>query len=203
MLFDLHAHTNRYSDCGQMSPEEYIEIARKKGLSGICLTEHDKFWPENEYLELCKTAKDLIIINGNEKRCWDGDAIQGDFLIFGCRIQPERLTIKRLTKIVHDAGGIVIAAHPFRSILGVTEELIYKIELDAIEAYSSNMEPWQTQLACSVAEKMNIPVVGSSDAHISKLVGYSTTKFNKPVKNEEDFVNAVKSRQFIPVPHEG
>lgn len=185
-----------------MSPQEYIKTAKKKGLDGICLTEHCKFWPEDEYLKLCDEANGLVIINGNEQRCWDGDEVTGDFLVFGCRFNLEKTTIEELIKAVHDSGGIIIAAHPFRAIYGVKEELIYKLELDAIEGYSSSMELWQMKLAELVSKKMNKPLIGSSDAHTKDLVGYSVTKFTVPVKDEKTFVDAIKNRQFSAVPHQ-
>lgn len=203
MFFELHAHTTRYSSCSRMTPEEYIEAARKKSLSGICLTEHDNFWDEEEYKQFCEKAEGLIVINGNEKRCWDGDRIQGDFLVFGCKEDFGKITIDQLIKIVHRKGGIVIAAHPFREMLGVSEKLIYSLDLDAIEMYSSNQEPWQTKLAITVANKMKLPIIGASDAHIPELVGYSVTEFKIPVKNEQDFIKAIKNRQFVALPHGG
>lgn len=203
MLFELHAHTTRYSSCSHMSPEEYIGTAREKGLSGVCLTEHCTFWPEDEFAGLCSKSRGLVIINGNEQRCWDGEVIQGDFLVFGCRFNLERPTAGQLINLVHKEGGVVIAAHPFRDVLGVSEDLIYQLDLDAIEVYSSNQEPWQTKLALGIAEKMDIPVISGSDAHIADLVGYTITKFSVPIKNEMDFVNAIKNREFIIIPHGG
>lgn len=203
MFFELHAHTTRYSSCAHMSPEEYIIASKGKGLSGICLTEHNIFWPEDEFARLCSKSLGLVIINGNEQRCWDGEVIQGDFLVFGCRFNLERPTAGQLINLVHKEGGIVIAAHPFRDLLGVSEDLIYQLDLDAIEVYSSNQEPWQTQLAFSIAEKMDIPVISGSDAHVVDLVGYTITKFNVPIRNEMDFVNAIKNRKFVVIPHGG
>lgn len=200
MLFELHAHTTKYSSCSHMDPEEYIEAARGKGLAGVCLTEHNTFWPEDEYREFCREAEGLIVINGNEQRCWDGDVIQGDFLVFGCRFNLERPTASQLIELVHSAGGIVIAAHPFREMLGVSEDLIYQLALDAVEVYSSNQELWQTRLACSVAKKMDIPIISGSDAHVPELVGYSVTRFTIPIRDERDFVNAIKNRQFSAIP---
>lgn len=202
MLFELHAHTIRYSSCSHMSPEEYIKAAKEKGLTGICLTEHSMFWPEEEYRALCENVDGLVIINGNEQRCWDGDIIQGDFLVFGCRFRFEKPTAIELIDFVHKAGGVVIAAHPFRELLGVSEDLIYQLDIDAIEVYSSNQEPWQTVLACSIAKKKGIPVISGSDAHVPELVGYSVTRFTVPIKGEKDFVDAIKDRRFVCVPHE-
>ena len=39
MIFDLHTHTN-YSD-GLFSPKEVVDLAIKKGLDGIAITDHD------------------------------------------------------------------------------------------------------------------------------------------------------------------
>lgn len=195
--FEIHAHTTRYSTCSHMEPEEYIDAARKKGLSGICVTEHNTFWEEKEFKKLCQYGNDLVIINGIEQRCWDGDVLQGDFLVYGCKFHLDRPTVHQLIDIVHKSGGIVIAAHPFRQDLGVSEELVHHLDLDALEVYSCNQEPWQTELAISTAEKMDIPVIAGSDAHIPEFVGYSATEFTVPVGNEQDFLNAIRNRHFI------
>ncbi len=196
MLFELHGHTTRYSKCSQMSPAEYIQAARKKGLQGICLTEHNTFWPEDEYKRFCHQAEGLVVINGNEQRCWDGDQIQGDFLVFGCRFQYWEPTAAQLIELVHRQGGIIIAAHPFRAGLGVSEELIYQLDLDALEVYSCSQEPWQTKLVYQAAKKMNIPVIAASDTHSPELVGCSTTEFTVAIQNEQDFVQAINRGQF-------
>lgn len=193
----MHAHTTRYSGCSYMEPEVYIDAAREKGLGGICITEHNTFWPESEFNELCHYGKGLIIINGIEQRCWNGEVLQGDFLVYGCRFQLERPTIHQLIDIVHKSGGVVAAAHPFREGLGVSEKLVCQIDLDGLEIFSCNQEQWQTKLTVSIAQKMNIPVIAGSDAHMPEQVGYSVTEFTVPVKDEQDFVNAIKNRQFV------
>lgn len=197
MLFEIHAHTTRYSACSHMEPMEYIDAAREKGLDGVCITEHNNFWKEKEFRELCQYGDGLLIINGIEQRCWGaGDELQGDFLVYGCRFHMERPTADQLIDIVHKSGGIVIAAHPFREALGVSEELVYQLDLDALEVYSCNQEPWQTELAKKTAQKMDIPVIAGSDAHVPELVGYGITEFTVPIRNEHDFVTAIKNRQF-------
>lgn len=201
MLFELHGHTTRYSSCSQMSPVEYLRAARDRGLAGICLTEHNTFWPEAEFAELCKAARGLVIINGNEQRCWDGDFLQGDFLVYGSRFHLERPTAQQLVDIVHNAAGIIVAAHPFRGELGVSEELVYQLDLDALEVYSCCQEPWQTKLAYEISQKIDMPLIASSDAHVPELVGYSAIEFTVSVHNEQEFVAAIKKRQFQLRPH--
>ena len=40
MRIDLHIHS-RYSSDGVLDPEEIIEIARRRGLDGIAITDHN------------------------------------------------------------------------------------------------------------------------------------------------------------------
>lgn len=202
MLFEMHAHTTRYSACGKMDPEEYIDTAREMAIGGLCFTEHNTFWDEDEIERLRRYAGDIVLINGNEQRCWEGDFIQGDFLVYGCRFRIERPEIHELVKIVHEKGGIIIAAHPFREMLGISAELISEIDLDGLEVHSSNQEPWQTGLAKKIAKERNLALVAGSDAHRSDYVGYSLTDFTAEIKDEKDLVRAIKNKQIKLVPHE-
>ena len=51
MIIDLHNHTYPKSDDSFISPDELIIKAKDIGLDGICLTEHDSFWT-NDDIEL-------------------------------------------------------------------------------------------------------------------------------------------------------
>ena len=44
MLIDIHTHTYPVSDDSLLSPEELIMQAKKVGLDGVCITDHDGFW---------------------------------------------------------------------------------------------------------------------------------------------------------------
>lgn len=64
MYFDLHVHTN-HSD-GIFSPQKVIELAIKKGLCGIAITDHDTITGIIPALEYCKNFNDFTIIPGIE-----------------------------------------------------------------------------------------------------------------------------------------
>ena len=50
---DLHLHTRRYSPCAELvPPEEIASSARRAGLSGVVLTDHDVLWSIEETKEL-------------------------------------------------------------------------------------------------------------------------------------------------------
>ena len=48
MVIDLHIHTKGLSPCSEMDAEEAVLEAKRIGLDGICFTEHNKPWPDNE-----------------------------------------------------------------------------------------------------------------------------------------------------------
>ena len=64
MIFDLHVHTT-YSD-GLLSPKEVVDLARRKGLNGIAITDHDTVEGINSALKVSKGFKDFYLIPGIE-----------------------------------------------------------------------------------------------------------------------------------------
>src|SRR5437667_6169476 len=78
MKFDLHMHTTRHSLDSQMDPFVLVRQARKVGLDGVVITEHDWLWTEPELDELRSAAPGLIILAGVEVT-----AAEGHFLAYG------------------------------------------------------------------------------------------------------------------------
>ena len=68
MIFDLHIHTRKYSDCSFINPEELILQAAAARLDGLALTEHGMRWPDKEFDGLQKLADScgILLINGQE-----------------------------------------------------------------------------------------------------------------------------------------
>ncbi len=64
MKFDLHLHTT-YSD-GRLSPTEIVDLAFKKGLSGIAITDHDTIAGVEEAIKQSKNYNNFKVIPGIE-----------------------------------------------------------------------------------------------------------------------------------------
>lgn len=64
MRFDLHVHTN-HSD-GKLSPSEMIDIAVRKGLSGIAITDHDTTTGIDEAIYRSNIYNNFKVIPGIE-----------------------------------------------------------------------------------------------------------------------------------------
>ena len=65
MIIDLHVHTRPYSDDSDLDPQELLQQAKRSGLDGICLTEHDFFWKEEDIAQLSH-EHDFLIFAGVE-----------------------------------------------------------------------------------------------------------------------------------------
>jgi len=72
LKYDLHMHTV-YSRDGAIKPADAIRIAKKRGLDGIAVTDHDTIRGGLEALKL--RPEDLDVIVGAEIKTDRGDVI--------------------------------------------------------------------------------------------------------------------------------
>ena len=109
MRIDLHTHTSPRSPCSSVDPLDLVREASRRGLDGICLTEHQVLWQPHEVTELAAETP-VKIFRGNEFT-----TNQGDILVFGFDEDlQDLLMIEELRDRVTATGGFMIAAHPFR-----------------------------------------------------------------------------------------
>ena len=201
-VFDLHIHTQKYSDCSFIHPEDLIAQALDAGLQGIALTEHGMRWPDEEFAKLQKQAQPhgLVLINGQEISARnERNEREGDFLVFGIKHSlTGRYTAAQLVERVHAQDGIVIAAHPYKlSRRGKTHyygagNKIYHLSLDAIELYHPDHSSLAVTNVQKAMQQLGIPGVGGSDAHKIFDVGICVTLFDQRIVNENDFIEQIR-----------
>ena len=75
MKFDLHLHTRRHSPDSVTDPFDLLDSARKAGLDGVVITEHDYLWTEAELDELRAFAPGLVVLAGVEVAARGGDVL--------------------------------------------------------------------------------------------------------------------------------
>ena len=56
MLIDMHMHEMRYSKDSFLCLEQMVELARSRGLDGICITDHDSMGIKEFAGEYSKTT---------------------------------------------------------------------------------------------------------------------------------------------------
>jgi predicted metal-dependent phosphoesterase TrpH len=195
MKFDLHLHTSRYSPDSETDPYDLLKSARRAGLDGVVLTEHDKLWPEAELEELRKAEPGLVILGGVEIT-----GRGGDMLVYGITDisnLPRGVTWVELVKEVRRQGGAAVAAHPNR--WGQPFEKLIRetgVELDGIEIMSNNMEPELRREAKEVLKRHpEYAQLGNSDSHAPWSVGCCCTEFDAVIRSNADLVAAIKSKK--------
>jgi len=202
MRVDLHVHTTPRSPCSILDPHDLIRGAASAGLDGICLTEHQALWTREDAATLAREGG-IKIFRGNEFT-----TNQGDILVFGFYEEiKELLMIRDLRERVLDAGGFMIAAHPFRGFktfgigqLQMTLEQACKRKVfgfvDAIEIGNGKLSPMENEMAAKVAEHLGLLGTAGSDAHRMEEVGKWVMDFEQDIDTEEDLVKELKAGRF-------
>lgn len=206
-VIDLHVHTSPASRCSCAPVDLLIEEAKRIGLDGICLTDHNSLWSPMQVEEL-RRKHDFLVLRGNEIT-----TDQGDVLVFGFEQDIKGIVrLEELRNNVAEAGGFIIAAHPFRGFLtfgvdqlGLTlqeakERPVFR-RVDAVEVMNSKVTEKENTFAARVAEALGLPGTGGSDAHEVGEVGICATRFPKAkgIRNEGELIEALKQGSYSPV----
>ena len=204
MKADLHLHTNRYSGCSNIDPVEALRRAEAVGLAMIALTEHGIRWPDAELAALVEQSrvKNLVVIPGEEAACYSkAGRFQGEFLVFG---YPESLgssrSAEQLIDLVHGAGGVVIAAHPFKpaergnGFYGCGD-LLDRLDVDGLEIEHPGYGDHERRLALEAMRRKGVAGLGCGDAHDLRDIGACWTGLNEGVIDAETLFRAIRSRE--------
>jgi predicted metal-dependent phosphoesterase TrpH len=192
MLVDLHCHTAPLSACSALTPEQLITLARERGLDAICLTEHDRWWAEEERQQLAALL-DFPVFAGVELT-----TDMGHVLAFGLDPAPTSLGTGRAAfEHAQACGGLLYLAHPARDgLLRVTAETIEFFE--SVEAVNGSDSRLQNMAASGLARGFRLPGIGGSDAHAPEEVGRAATRLARPIRSQADLVAALRQGSYEP-----
>jgi predicted metal-dependent phosphoesterase TrpH len=203
MLIDLHIHTNPKSPCSSMTLDQVVEEAKRIGLDGVCLMEHDILWPDEE-ITLARLKYKFLILKGYEISSFDGH-----FLAYGYKeLVAPYLEIREIREILLPSEGFLAIAHPFREFLvaGI-EEIGLKVEeeakkalfqfVDGIEVLNGRVSKKANKFTKKVNSILNLKEIGGSDAHEIYEIGKIVTDFKSfDIKNETDLVRELKMGSY-------
>ena len=209
MLIDLHTHSYPHSDDSFMSVDELIEGSKSLGLDGICLTDHDAFWTDEQIRDL-SSKHEFLVIPGCEI-----NTEAGHVLVFGLSQyefgmhKPEFLRAS-----VDQVDGVMIAAHPYRRRFleepaerpGVREEMLERASGDGffrmcrgIEALNGRGLAVQNQFSLELGGRLSTNMTAGSDAHKVEQIGTVATEFQRPVSCLEDLIRELREGRYQPV----
>lgn len=206
MIIDIHTHTYPVSDDSILTPEELISEAKRIGLDGVCLTDHDGFWDPKDVEKLGKD-NDFLIIPGCEVT-----TEEGHLLVYGLREYIFGMHKSAFVKdLVDEAGGAIVVAHPYRRVYRESapqdslsyEEMLRRAQrndvfelVDAVEISNGRGSEKENSFSRTLSERLELPGTGASDAHKLDDIGTFATLFQDEVGSLADFISAIKSGRF-------
>ncbi len=222
-LYETHLHTSQSSACAQATGREMARAAKEAGYAGIFVTDHnwygnnaiDPSLPWQDWVhEFCKgyedakawgDANDFSVFFGYES------GYRGtEFLIYGVderwlSAHPEikDATVEEQYQLIHEAGGMVIHAHPYREEWYIPEIRLFPEWVDGVEGVNathsssksiSHNDPNYDTLAMAYANEHHFPMTAGSDIHSTNLFGGGMA-FATKLSSVQDFCQRVLKRE--------
>lgn len=194
MIIDTHMHEKTYSLDSKISLEEIVNRGREMGLDGVCITDHESNEIMEKAHEYSKETGFLIIV-GAEILTYEGD-----ITVFGLdKLPKEKVHAQQLIDMTLKAGGVAMSAHPFRQNNRGMGDIIRDVKgLSGIEAFNGSTTPHHNLYAYGLAAELGLPSLGASDAHTYEAIGKYATVFPGNIRDERDFIEAIKSNRVCP-----
>ncbi len=209
MLIDLHTHTYPKSDDSFVSVDELVDSARQNGLDGICLTEHDDFWPMDAARELTR-RHGILVLPGAEINT---DA--GHVLVFGLHRYKFGMHKPGFLREEADRhGAVLIAAHPYRRrfLAGPGEDPAVRADMlnralddemfhlfDAIESRNGRGKNSENFFSEDLRQSLYLPGTGGSDTHRLEQMGTAATLFERRVTSLDELIVELRAGRMSAV----
>lgn len=220
-LYETHLHTSEASACAVSSGREMADACKKAGYTGIIITNHnwngnhciDKSLPWQEWVKKFCEAYHIAKERGDEIGLdvffgYEAGYSGTEFLIYGVdenwlisHPQIQNATVKEQYQLIHEAGGMVIHAHPFREEPYIPKIRLYPEYVDGVEginathsshlSISHNDPDFDTQ-AVAYAKKYRLPMTAGSDVHSTNLFGGGVA-FSRRLRDIHDYCHAILS----------
>ncbi len=195
--YNFHMHT--ICSDGKLTPLDLLQQAMDIGLKGFAITDHhsvDGFKQANDFLEQIKVKNPYALL----PHLWTGVEITANLnntevhilgygfnpnhslllpYLNGVRPLGEAASAETIIKILHQAGALVVLAHPARYRRSSVELICeaYELGIDGVEVYYSydNSNPWQSSpnpmiKVKQMAEKYNLLQTCGTDTHGTNLL---------------------------------
>ncbi len=184
MKFDLHVHSSHSGDSNNRI-EEVLDACVKKGLSGVAIMDHNSLVGSRYAISL--ERDDILIIPGMEI-----SSAKGHILAYNVQEEvPRELEVAETIDLIHDQGGIAVAAHPYRMWSGLGEKVTMANDFDAIEIHNGRSTRSNNESAAKLALELCKPFTAGSDSHEPSTVGRAYYESAQDCFNVEDVIREI------------
>lgn len=219
-LYETHLHTQESSRCGVTSAQDITLYYKKLGFAGVFVTDHFVTGHSYGNIDAPWEMRIDILLNGYTIAKKTGDAIGldvflaweypyegGDFLTYGLdadflysHSELGKVEINSdfngYAKLVHENGGFIVQAHPFREaeyIQGGIAKVQEKC-IDGIEVLNgSHKDARFDERALQKAQELHLPMTAGSDVHGTSMAKTSYMAFDKRLRDAQDFISQLKA----------
>ena len=149
-----------------MTVGEIVGEARKKGLGGVAICDHDVLSSDSANF----AAPDGFILIRGEEFSTEYGHVLGLFLTDGIGKAGFHETVKA----IREGGGIAVLAHPFERCADPYKFDPVISELDGIEVTNGRANRKNrraNEMAAELAKRCSLPAFGGSDAHVAREIG--------------------------------
>lgn len=212
MLIDLHTHTHPGSWDSFLKADEMVERCKAAGLDGMVLSEHDWAWDLEEAKRIAQ-RHEFLVIPAMELNTEDGH-----FLVYGMHKYVYGMhRSHELAEHVREAGGIMVAAHPYRrqhpwNWESVKEwaDALERAERNggfrfpvALEVGNGRGKPNENSFSNRLQELMGFPGTAGSDSHAVADIGKAATYFERDIRGEQDLIEELRAGRCWPIDRTG
>ena len=210
-FYDLHTHTKASPDAIS-SIKDYIKLAKKRGLTGFAVTDHDKIYRGEKEID------GVTIIPGSEITLKCGSHLLAYYIKEP--LPKNKLTLEEAVRHIKKQGGYCSLAHPTNIIGGYfksggyfkfkrrkIKEIIEALKLiDCIETGNAS-EPSHLRLLTKKIIKEAISkdqelknkkliYTGGSDSHSPNSLGLGIVKTKEPL-TKENFLKVIREGDIV------
>jgi len=197
MIIDMHVHTVASGD-SLIAAEDLIEHALDLGLDGICITEHESYQSSSVVEEFAEGTS-LKVFRGVEV-----STASGHMLVYGVTnddwksyLQQQQGNAQRLVDYVRSIDGVVVPAHPFDPARpGIRDAAPTLAGVFAIEGFNGQAEAADNLRTQELGKRLNLKLIGGSDAHSLFELGRCVTEFDNDVSTMTDLVAELRAGRF-------
>lgn len=194
-FYDLHCHTSASID-SPAKIKEIVKLAKRRGLDGIAITDHNKRYSGAESID------GLQIIPGNEITLNDGSHLLS---YFTTKDVPRNFNLEKTVSSIKKQGGYAVLAHPLRMEHGYLknrndQERRKALSLvDGIEAANAADYPKLKDSALELKKKhpdIDFFFTAGSDAQMSGQIGFAAVAVDKRL-NKDNFREVLSRSEIL------
>lgn len=220
--YETHLHTAEGSACAKTPAAEMVKAHKDAGYDGIFITDH--FFNGNSAVprELPWEDRVELYCRGYEKALKAGEkaglsvffgvefTVQGaDFLLYGLDkkwLLEHKFYLmdgdeRALFRLVHEDGGFIVHAHPFRDYPYIHHISLYPHDVDAVETINAShgRDSVFDYRAKQYAENYGLIMTGGSDTHSADRMYGGGILVPEKINCPDDYLRQLRNGSVVPI----